>query len=185
MANLMGIQMKNIKHFNGMEGYGLNSSIYLDGKRVGTYDDYGNGASGELNCDDRDIEKKVIDRIKEFYRKHPLIDSMKLFDVEFDKDNLPYTDIDKEDIWYLVDVFFSQLELYSELEKDFKKQTKKYSNFAIIHFDFYGRGPRPRDDTFYIANNQASIDKVQKKMDDVNTSNTYIYFSKLEDFNVA
>ena len=37
MAKIMNFQMKNIKRLTGREGYGYTASLYLDGKRIGTY----------------------------------------------------------------------------------------------------------------------------------------------------
>ena len=43
MAKIMNFQMKNIKRLTGREGYGYTASLYLDGKRIGTYADYADG----------------------------------------------------------------------------------------------------------------------------------------------
>ena len=38
-------EVKNVKSFEGMEGYGFNCSLYKDGKRIGTVLDDANGGS--------------------------------------------------------------------------------------------------------------------------------------------
>ena len=43
MAKIFGIQLKNVKQFTGWEGYGVNASVYLDGKRIGTFNDRADG----------------------------------------------------------------------------------------------------------------------------------------------
>ena len=43
MASIKGFQMKNVKNTIGHEGYGCIATMYLNGKKIGTYADYGDG----------------------------------------------------------------------------------------------------------------------------------------------
>lgn len=44
MASIKGFQLKNVKQPLGREGYGCIATMYLHGKKIGTYTDYGDGA---------------------------------------------------------------------------------------------------------------------------------------------
>jgi len=47
MASILGFQLKNVKKTEGIEGSGCIVTMYLNGKKIGTYADYGDGG-----CDD-------------------------------------------------------------------------------------------------------------------------------------
>lgn len=44
MAKIKGFQMKNVKRTIGREGEGCTATLYLNGKRIGAYADYADGA---------------------------------------------------------------------------------------------------------------------------------------------
>lgn len=71
MAKLGRFQLKNIKQYPAMEGYSLFASIYLDGKRIGKYTDYGNGGLGETDYISKDAEIAMTEYIVERAEKHP------------------------------------------------------------------------------------------------------------------
>lgn len=64
--------VKNVKTFTGREGYGMNASLYKDGKRLGMVRDMANG--GEF---DYDFDWKHVEELEEFANKylkeHPVI----------------------------------------------------------------------------------------------------------------
>lgn len=49
MAQINGIQLKNVKQFGGMEGNGFNATVYLNDKKIGTVADDGVGAGIEFD----------------------------------------------------------------------------------------------------------------------------------------
>lgn len=48
MASLYGFQMKNIKNTLGIEGQGCLASMYLNGKKIGSYKDYSDGGIPDI-----------------------------------------------------------------------------------------------------------------------------------------
>lgn len=58
MATLRNFQMKNIKKTRGMEGEGCTGTMYLNGKKVGTYADYADGALEMSNTSPKKQKKR-------------------------------------------------------------------------------------------------------------------------------
>lgn len=71
MASIMGFQMKNIKRTLGREGYGCVASVYLNGKKIGTYEDYGDGALGDINYISKEAEEAMMNVIVAYAKEHP------------------------------------------------------------------------------------------------------------------
>lgn len=70
MAKIMGFQLKNIKTPLGREGYGCIGTMYLDGKKIGTYSDYGDGAMEYVEYTSEKEEEKMMKRIIEFAKTY-------------------------------------------------------------------------------------------------------------------
>lgn len=138
MAKIKGFQMKNIKYILGREGYGCSASLYLDGKRIGTYIDYGDGGEEIVEYISKENEEKMMKFIIEYAKDHPSKFIMDLykerhqqFKEECKRFKKYYPYISNEDITietmsansivYVVEDF---LKLY-EREKAFKKYLKK------------------------------------------------------------
>ena len=71
MANIYGFQMKNIKSTLGREGYGCFANLYLNGKKIGTYTDYGDGAMGDATYKSPEAEKEMTEFIVAYAKKNP------------------------------------------------------------------------------------------------------------------
>lgn len=71
MASIMGFQMKNIKGTRGIEGPGCTASLYLNGKRIGTYANYGDGAMGNASYLSKEAEEAMTKVILAYGEKHP------------------------------------------------------------------------------------------------------------------
>lgn len=54
-------EVKNVKTFRGMECDGFNASLYRDGKRIGTADDFGEG--GPMMVDVKPEEMKLLQAV--------------------------------------------------------------------------------------------------------------------------
>lgn len=138
MAQIKNFQMKNIKWNLGREGYGCTGSLYLDGKRIGTYTDYGDGGPEMVDYISPQMEEKMMKFIIAYAKEHPSKFIMNLYkdcpeqfkeECEIFKQYHPY--IPTEDITletmsansivYVVEDF---LKLYQK-EKEFKKYQKK------------------------------------------------------------
>jgi hypothetical protein len=153
MAKLGRFQLKNINQYPAMEGYSLFASIYLDGKRIGKYTDYGNGGLGETDYISKDAEIAMTEYIVERAEKHPNDFILQMYENDnsiylSDKERfakfhpyIPEERLSKEvlsaaDIDYLVSDF---MKLYG-LEKAYKKMAKKgygalsADGFNITHY---------------------------------------------------
>ena len=69
MASIKGFQMKNVKRTLGMEGYGCTATMYLNGKKIGTYADYGDGGCEDVSyvskAAEQDMMRIIIAHAKE------------------------------------------------------------------------------------------------------------------------
>lgn len=71
MASIKGFQLKNVKQTLGREGYGCIASMYLNGKKIGTYEDYGDGAMEDVTYVSKDAEAEMMKVIIEYAKEHP------------------------------------------------------------------------------------------------------------------
>lgn len=130
--------MKNIKNTMGREGYGCLATLYLDGEKIGTYADYGDGGEEEVSYVSKEAEEKMTKFIIEYAKARPneLIEDILVKrpeqyknECEWFKKQHPYIpdkDINirtmaSNSIVYPVSEF---LELHDR-EKEFKKYEKK------------------------------------------------------------
>ena len=71
MASIKGFQLKNVKQPIGREGYGCIATMYLHGKKIGTYEDYGDGACEDVTYVSKDAEAEMTKVIIEYAKEHP------------------------------------------------------------------------------------------------------------------
>ena len=71
MAKIMNFQMKNIKTLTGRKGYGCTASLYLDGKRIGTYADYADGGPEDVEYISKEAEEAMMKTIIAYAKKVP------------------------------------------------------------------------------------------------------------------
>ena len=71
MASIKGFQLKGVKHPLGREGYGCIASMYLNGKKIGTYEDYGDGACEDVTYVSKEAEAEMMKVIIEYAKEHP------------------------------------------------------------------------------------------------------------------
>ena len=65
MASICDFALKNIKEFVGEEGYGLTASMYLHGKRIGSYADHADGSPEIVSYISDETEKEIMDQVIE------------------------------------------------------------------------------------------------------------------------
>lgn len=70
MASIKGFQLKNVKQTKGIEGYGCTASMYLNGKKIGTYADYGDGGMEDVTFVSKEAEENMIKTIIEFAKTY-------------------------------------------------------------------------------------------------------------------
>lgn len=70
MASIKGFQLKNVKRMLGREGYGCIATMYLNGKKIGTYEDYGDGGCEDVTYTSPEAEKEMMKVIIEFAKEY-------------------------------------------------------------------------------------------------------------------
>lgn len=78
----MKIELKNVKTFRGMEGYGLNATVYVNGIKCCFVIDEGNGGCFRYEVFDKKLFAELEEHAKQFENFEPL-DA--LIDKEFNK----------------------------------------------------------------------------------------------------
>ena len=138
MASIKGFQLKNVKQPLGREGYGCMATMYLHGKKIGTYEDYGDGACEDVTYVSKEAEAEMMKVIIEYAKEHPNKFIMELynerpqqFKEECEKFKKDYPFIPDEDITIqtmasnsIVYIVEDLLELMN-IEKQFKKGCNK------------------------------------------------------------
>lgn len=71
MASIKGFQLKNVKEVVGREGYGCLATIYLNGKRIGSYEDYGDGGCEDVTYISAKAEEEMTRVIIDYAKTHP------------------------------------------------------------------------------------------------------------------
>lgn len=71
MASLKGFSLKNIKEYVGEDGYGLTASMYLHGKRIGSYTDHADGSPEIVSYVSDEAEKEMRKLIVSYAKDHP------------------------------------------------------------------------------------------------------------------
>lgn len=71
MASIKGFQLKNVKQTMGLEGYGCIATMYLNGKKIGTYADYGDGGCEDVNYVSKDAENEMMKVIIAYAKENP------------------------------------------------------------------------------------------------------------------
>ena len=183
MAKIYGIELKNIKTGEGMEGMSLIGSLYLDGKRVGKYKDYGDGAYGTY---EGDREKEVNERIAQYFRENPQEDFMKLYAmdvtpedyVKMKKDGtMPYTQEPS------LDIFIDDLFNLSNTEKGWKKAQKQgYPCFVTVRFVSLPNTPCPIDYDYSCKDDAETIERIKAEADKKCLANIVTVYRTEEDF---
>lgn len=138
MASIKGFQMKSVKTPMGREGYGCLGTMYLNGKKIGTYADYGDGAMEDVVYVSKEAEQEMMKVIIAYAKEHPNEFTVQLYkerpqqfkeECERFKQRYPYisdNDITIEtmasnSIVFIVSDFIELL----EMEKQYKRYVKQ------------------------------------------------------------
>ena len=139
MASIKGFQLKNVKRIMGREGYGCTASMYLNGDKIGTYADYGDGACEDVTYvspkAEEEMMKIIIDFAKEYnnefvinlYHERPqqFQEECKCFKQQYPyipNEDITIQTMASNSIVYIVE----ELLYLIDLEKKFKKYIKKF-----------------------------------------------------------
>ena len=107
MAVIKGVTLKGVKNFTGHEGYGIEATIYLDGKKAGRYFDSADGGEPDIDFQSAELEKEAQKRAAAFFAQYPH----------------KYTGLD---------TFLCILSDFIGTEKEYKKHAKKGHEIMIV-----------------------------------------------------
>lgn len=167
MAKIMGLELKGVKTFMGMEGYGLNANLYLNGKKVAFVLDEGNGGELSISFTDNTKRDEVFAIAQKYYEKYPKF-------------------MLSDNNWAKLNELIEELYALYETEKYFKKQSKKgYSAVVEVHYikrmdDFFKNyDPKKKDCMLAFAKwDDNAKEQLLKKYQPAE----YKVYQKLEDF---
>lgn len=163
MAKIYGVELKAVKYFEGREGIGFTSNIYLNNKKIGRFLDYADGAMVEYNFDLKAKEEELEKIAEKYFQDYPKA--------------LFYEN-------YKVGEFLEELLQLKEREEQYKKLIKKNDKGVLLIGSYHKRTEHPGIETkldetltakFY---NEKSFEDYKKKQ---GYAELYIYKS-LEDF---
>lgn len=114
------VQLKNVKTFRGMEGYGVNVDIHIDGLKCLLAVDEGNG--GEMYFQEYSLDKDVKSKIKEL---EDYIETLPQVELELYNGKKTMIKVDLE--W-----FINELLIKKDKEKAEKKMLKLFETAIVF-----------------------------------------------------
>lgn len=158
MANIKGWTLKNVKKWEGREGEGIQGDLYFAGKKVGWYNDAGNGGETDIDLYTPRLYEMFKNAAKAYFEEHP--DPLyQALGIKPDEDNLI------EEILTLI-----------EREKLFKKYIKQGYQFLLIIDDGLSWSHMG-------IKNEESLIKLQHHIEEREKKKVIVYKS-LNDFNL-
>ena len=192
MAKIVRIELKAVKWAVGMEGDFFQANVYMDGKKIGFYSQDGNGGCGWFRGDAPGNEKELMNRIHEFYRKHPDIDTIRIYNSGMSSKEvcerrnagtLPLMVFTSpKDDSLALDVFMEALCQLKETEKNWKTCVKKgFKAIAKVRYIHLPNTPLPFDEEYYTDGAEETLSLLQKEADE-KSPNIVTQFASKEDF---
>lgn len=189
MANIYGIELKNVNNFIGHEGNIFQGNVYLNGKKVGFYSEDAWGGEGRLDAT-KENRKKILDTIEKYYNDNPPLDVFAVYDNisadEFvnmrDNGTLPKG---RSKYFNSIDSFMYELYMLKNYETQFKKCIKQGSKALVIVEYIHIKNtplPYPHDVMWYSPGGKRSLDIIQKKANQKSVANIMKVFSSVNDF---
>ena len=189
MASIKGFQLKNVKNIAGREGYGCTGTMYLNGKKIGTYTDYGDGGCSDIRYESMEARANMVKTVVEFAKTHTnnfIVACFKNNPARFEEERKEFLRrnpfISEEDV--TMEVFSACKEDYivakflelQQYEKAFKKWQKK--GFRAICVQIKGH---TGDATITAFPNSWSDERIAEEMSVIDDAKL---FKTLEDFNM-
>lgn len=162
MARIFGFSIKGMKYFQGRDWEGCQGSIYYKGKKVGFYNDLGDGAPASVDFyesgEDREYYEGLLqDAIEKYYGKFPLEEK--------------YANLKPD-----AEMFMAKLVELIEDEREYRRfrkvvyeKTKSYSAVIALYLQHKPFG------SYIRAFN--TVENAEKLKSDSNISNVRIYRS--------
>ena len=147
MASINGVSLKKVHYYVGHEGGCFQGDVYIDGKKQGFWTQDSWGGPDEFQFDTKELSK----RAREYYKKNPMEDFMKLYSMEQDQvdfNNIPTMDV--ENMPEPESMLLEELVELKNIEKNYKKWAKNgYTKIIAQLKCVYGRWPIPAEDRSY------------------------------------
>lgn len=162
MASINGVQIKSLKSFTGMEGPAVQGTVYLNGKKLGFWSQDGDGGSDRFEFPESDLKVAV-----DSYKKSDKVSG----------NNKKYFDASS---------FLFEVVKLMDVEKLFKKNTKKYPGFiyATDGVYIYASSVSSTDATV-IRNSQFYKNFLQMCGEKLHEGFTVNIYTSLDDFNIT
>ena len=138
MTEIYGITLKGCKEFQGREGDGVQGNIYMDGKKVGWYNDRADGGEVEIDYDSKEIETEILARVDRFFERYPQ----------------EYSG---------VDLFFPTILTLMDYEKSLRKALKKGCNAILAQDALNSDFPNGCSSIIYFHSEVQQVDEIKKK----------------------
>lgn len=113
MAKFHGFEIKNMKTFMGMEGYGTQGDIWLNGKKLGFWSNDGNGGADRF-----DMPREAIKQLNELVAEQCPECASDDYGIHLDAD---------------LSIVLAHLADLKDLEKDWKKLYKKGCSLVSLN----------------------------------------------------
>lgn len=151
MVSLKGLTLKKIQQTVGMEGYGLIADVYINGKKIGEYADYADGAMGNMSYVSKEAEEIMMHLVYAFGKEHPndfIVNMYKQDPAYYDEtlarikqyfpyirdDELCLESVSANDVDYIVEAYMT----LRDYEKAYKKAIRKgYASIGIAKDKIY------------------------------------------------
>ena len=192
--------MKNLKYFPGSEygpKGGSSAMLYLDGKKIGDYIDYGDGGDAQVTYVSKEAEEKMWRFIVDFAKSHknPFCENLlneRPEQYKKERDNFikyhPYISEEEVDIKVIASDSIaypvSEFKKLADAEKFFKKMEKK--GYQATSTDGYNMTAYPANWTKEQILNRIREDDEHNatQINGGDLEKTQVYFS-LDDFNIS
>lgn len=116
MAKIYNVQLKAIKSHMTSDGYATYANVYLDNKLVGEIYDDGVGAGMWAHFKSKEIEEKLADIARRFYKNFPTY----------------VINESRSDFGMIIDFLEEEVLFLTELEKHFKNNVKKGFPITLV-----------------------------------------------------
>lgn len=161
MAEIRGVLLKDLKHFQGTDFPGYAAKVMLDDKFIGNMINSGNGGDIDLMIKENADENELTRRMELYFTDHVF----------------KYSDRD---------IFFEQLVFLIEREKQFKKQliqaAKKYGSNPKLSVSMIIVTVNDFQEEEWFVYSEEQLETVKKELESNNQK--YTVYKKLEDFKI-
>lgn len=185
MASIKGVSLKKMKRTIGREGYGLLADVYVNNKKIGEYEDFGDGAMGDIHYTSTEAEEQFMHIVFAYSKEHPsdcIVEMYKKDPERYEAEReriLKYQPYIKEEEITIesvsaahLDIIIADVEALTNAEKEFKKILKKGYKCLVI--------AEQKHQQYYYYYGDATDEQIKK-----NHEKVIAIYRSLDDFKIA